>query len=448
MPVPLSRRSFLAASAAVSGALATQGRSFAEEKDDRPPVTAPRATSFDARVEPDWQQRLTITVGPKDADLIGTSHKVVQAAVNYVASLGGGAVQLQPGNYVFRGAVHLQSNVRIQGVANETIVTKIPSRTTKLVADSDWYDQELTFAPGHGFEIGDSICLRMKSPHHGGPQVLKRRLVARSGDRFKLDRALKENVWEAGAPTVQALFPLLTGQEIEGIAIENLVLDGDRPNNENLDGNYAGCIFLEDCRDIRIRGVDARNYNGDGISWQICHDVIVEDCRSTGHAGLGLHPGSGSQRPLIRRNHLAGNSIGLFFCWGVKFGLAEENVCDNNRVGISIGHRDTDNLVRNNRVTNSGDVGLLFRPERGPSFCAHRNVIEGNTFVNNGGKTAAAIDVQGGTESVTIRRNTVQETRAADERIGIRLGELTKDIRLVENSVTGFAKEVVGTSMV
>lgn len=437
----LSRRSFLAASAAVPALLAS-GRPTAAG-DARPPVTAPRATSFDNRVEPNWDERLSISVGPKDADIVGTSHKAVQAAVNYVASLGGGTVLLQPGQYVFRGAVHLQSHVRLRGTTDDTVITKIPSRTTKLVADSDWYDQELTFAPGHGFEIGDSICLRMKNPHHGGQDVLKRRLVARSGDRFKLDRALKENVWEAGAPTVQALFPLLTGEEIEGIAIEQLTLDGDRANNENLDGNYAGCVFLQDCRDIRIRDITACNYNGDGLSWQICHDVTVEDCRSTGHAGLGLHPGSGSQRPLIRRNRLADNSIGIFFCWGVKFGLAEENVCEGNRVGISIGHRDTDNLIRRNRVTGSGEVGLLFRPERGPSFCAHRNVVEENTLVDNGGKGAAAIDVQGGTESVTLRKNAVQERRGADERIGIRLGGLTKDIRLVENVVEGFAKDVV-----
>lgn len=437
----LSRRSFLAASAAVPALLASVRPTAAG--DDRPPVTAPRATSFDKRVEPNWEERLTISVGPKDADIVGTSHKAVQAAVNYVASLGGGTVLLRPGQYVFRGAVHLQSHVRLRGTTDDTVITKIPSRTTKLVADSDWYDQELTFAPGHGFEIGDSICLRMKNPHHGGQDVLKRRLVARSGDRFKLDRALKENVWEAGAPTVQALFPLLTGEEIEGIAIEQLTLDGDRANNENLDGNYAGCVFLQDCRDIRIRDVTACNYNGDGLSWQICHDVTVEDCRSTGHAGLGLHPGSGSQRPWIRRNRLADNSIGIFFCWGVKFGLAEENVCEGNRVGISIGHRDTDNLIRRNRVTGSGEVGLLFRPERGPSFCAHRNVVEENTLVDNGGKGAAAIDVQGGTESVTLRKNAVQERRGADERIGIRLGGLTKDIRLVENVVEGFAKDVV-----
>ncbi|OYW24997.1 MAG: hypothetical protein B7Z55_00590 [Planctomycetales bacterium 12-60-4] len=440
----VSRRSFLSTAAALSaGAVLPRNSRGA---DDRPPVTNPRATSFDARVEPNWEERLTVTVGPKAADIVGTGHKAVQAAVDYVAALGGGTVHLQPGTYVFRGAVHLRTNVRILGSGDDSVVTKIPSRSTKLVADSDWYDQELTFAPGHGFQVGDSICLRTKNAHYGNPEVLKRVLVARSGDRFKLDKALKQNIWSMGDPTVHALFPLLTGEEIERIAVEHVALDGDRANNENLDGNYAGCIFLQDCRDIQIRDVTARNFNGDGISWQICHDVVVEDCRSHDHAGLGLHPGSGSQRPVMRRNTLTGNSIGLFFCWGVKYGLAEDNLCDRNRVGISIGHRDTDNLVRKNRVTNSGEVGLLFRPERGPSFCAHRNVIEGNTLIDNGGSTAAAIDVQGGTEQVTIRHNTVEDTRGPAERVGIRLGALTKDIRLAENTISGFSKEVVQMS--
>lgn len=434
-----SRRSFLVSSStAVAAGLTSNGRS-----DDRPPVTNPRATSFDARVEPNWNERLTITVGAKDADIVGLSHKAVQAAVDYVAQLGGGTVHLLPGKYVFRGAVHLRSNVRILGSGDDAVVTKIPSRSSKLLVDSDWYDQEITLGPGHGFEIGDSVCLRFKNPHNGGPEVLKRRLIARSGDRFKLDAALKQNVWEQGAPVVEALFPLLTGEEIERIAVENLTLDGDRANNANLDGNYAGCVFLQDCRDIQFRRVNARNYNGDGLSWQICHDVIVEDCQSTGHAGLGMHPGSGSQRPLIRRNKVADNQIGIFFCWGVKYGLAEDNVCERNKVGISIGHRDTDNIVRNNRVTDSGDVGILFRPERGPSFCAHRNLIERNTLINNGGESAAALDVQGGTEQVVIRGNTIDETRGPAKRTGIRLGELTRDISLAENRVTGFAHEVV-----
>jgi hypothetical protein len=339
--------------------------------------------------------------------------------------------------------VVLRSGVRLEGAGDDTVLTKIPSHDCALGADSDWYDQEVTFSSGHGFRVGDAVCLRFTNAHNGSAEVLKRVLMARSGDRFKLDRPLRENIWEAGKPRAWALFPLVTGEEIERVAVERLQCDGDRANNANLDGNHAGCIVLQDCRDVVIRDVTARNYNGDGISWQICHDVIVDDCRSHGHAGLGLHPGSGSQRPLIRRNDLRDNDIGLFFCWGVKFGLAEGNRCHGNRVGISIGHRDTDNLVRGNHVEGSRDVGLVFRPERGPSFCGHRNTIEANEFVDNGGPAAAAVDVQGGTEEVTLRGNRLRETRGPAERVGIRLGPTSREIHLADNAFTGFAHDIV-----
>jgi parallel beta-helix repeat protein len=136
---------------------------------------------------------------------------------------------------------------------------------------------------------------------------------------------------------------------------------------------------------------------------------VVEGCTSRDHSGLGLYPGSGSQRPPKRGKTLSGNAIGIFFCWGVKNGLAEENDCTGNGVGISIGHRDTDNLVRSNRISESTTTGLLFRPEWGASFCGHRNRIEENRFADNGGEAAAVIDVQGGTEEVAIVGNTISE---------------------------------------
>lgn len=437
-----SRRSFLGWSGALPMAALARSVAGADSADGRPPVTKPRATSFDRRSEPAWDEWLTITVGPKDADIVGTTHRALQAAVDYVAGLGGGTVQVQPGNYLLRGSVHLRSGVRLRGSHLDSVITKIPSRTSKLILDSDWYDQEITLSPGHGFQVGDSVCLRCKNAHTNAPVVLKRTLVARSGDRFKLDRPLKENFWQLGDATASALFPLVTGEEIERVSVENLALDGDRPNNERLDGNYGGCIFLQDCRDIAIRHVTARNNHGDGISWQICHDVTVEDCHSHDHADLGFHPGSGSQRPLIRRNRSERNSIGLFFCWGIKFGLAEDNVLESNTTGLSIGHRDTDNLIRKNRIANSGNVGILFRPERGSTFCAHRNVFEANVVENNGGDQAAAVDVQGGTEEVTFRGNTIRETRATAQRIGVRLGPQTKDIRLEDNVIAGFMEAV------
>jgi uncharacterized protein YunC (DUF1805 family) len=443
-----NRRHFLGLTAAAGAASwmtpVLLGDDSPAERAGRPKVKSPRATSGDKGSEPNWDERLTVTVGQKEGDLIGSSHKVLQAAVDYVARLGGGTVKVLPGTYTLRGAVHLRSGIRLLGSGDETILTKPGSIKTKLALDSDWYDQEITLVNAKGFEVGDSVCLQTTNPHDGGPEVLKRTLVARSGNRFKLDRALRQNFWTNGNPTCSSLFPLVTSEETENLVIEQIAFDGNRANNENFNGNYGGCIFLQDVSNVLIRKVTARNYNGDGISWQICHDVTVEDCHSHDHTGLGLHPGSGSQRPVMRRNKLERCQIGLFFCWGVKYGLAEENtILDITGQGISIGHRDTDNLVRKNVVRNSGQTGILLRPERGPSFCGHRNVIEQNIVENSGPADGVAIDVQGGTEQVTLRQNEIRETREAAQRIGIRLGKETREITLVDNTFSGLMKDVV-----
>jgi hypothetical protein len=401
-------------------------------------VTNPRATSGDA-IEPYWDERLSITVGPEKADITGADHKAIQAAVDYVAALGGGTVRILPGTYRLRNAVYLRSGIRVAGSGEETVLIKQPSVTTKLAADSDWFDQEITLADPGGFELGDGVCIRTGN----GGDVVKRTLVARSGNRFKLDRALRKNFWLANDTTVSTLFPLFSGEEISDVSIENLALDGNKQQNENLNGNYAGCIFVQDCSRLQFRGLTTRNYNGDGISWQICHDVVVENCHSHGNVGLGLHPGSGSQRPVIRNNRLVGNGIGLFFCWGVRYGLAEGNVIeDTETAGISIGHHDTDNLITGNTVRRSGKVGVLFRPERGKDFAAHRNRLENNRIEDSGADDAVAVDIQGGTEQVTLRGNELVETRAPARRIGIRLGAQTREITLLDNKIRGFATEV------
>ena len=178
--------------------------SFAAEP---PSITAPRATSGDTKVEPDWAQRLTITVGPEKADIVGTNQRALQAAVDYVARLGGGTVKVLAGTYHLRNAVFLQSKVRLSGEGEKTILLKDPSVTTKLAADSDWFDQEVTLEDATGFELGDGICLRTKREGGGGDIVLKRTLVARTGNRFKLDRALRENYWRVNGATASPCSP-------------------------------------------------------------------------------------------------------------------------------------------------------------------------------------------------------------------------------------------------
>jgi hypothetical protein len=407
------------------------------------PVTNPRSTSGDP-VEPDWAQRLILTVGPRDADLAGSTEKVIQAAVDSAARWGGGTVRILPGTYRFRNAVYLQSNVRILGSGLDSVIVKEPSMSARLADDSDWFDQEITFADPAGLQIGDGICIRAKNPSTGRVQVIKRTLVARSGNRFKLHRALRENVWLMGDPTVESLFPLFSGENIAGVVFENLALDGNKANNGNLDGNYAGCIWLQDCNRIAMRNVTARNYNGDGLSWQICHDVLVEGCHSHDHTGLGFHPGSGSQRSIIRGNRASGNDQGLFFCWGVRWGLAEKNVIeDSKRYGISIGHHDTDNIVRDNDVRASGEVGILFRKERTAAFQGNRNRIEKNRITGVVQEQGVGIDVRGQTRAVQLLGNEIRETAGPARRIGIRIAAEAEDIRLDSNRIDGFSQSVL-----
>lgn len=435
----LNRRQLLMAAGGATAALLTGTPGGAAPM---PEVRAPRATSGDKRHEPDWDERVTLTVGPDKADIAGTNDKAIQAAVDYVARLGGGTVQVMPGTYHLRNSIFLNQGVRLRGSGTDSMLVKCPSQETVLAADSDWFDQEVTLENADGFQVGDGVILESKNPHTNGVDILCRTLVARSGNRFKLDRALRKNFWTMMTPTVSSRFAMITAEETSGFAVENIALDGNRDNNTNINGNYAGALWFQDCTNIDLKGLDVRNYNGDAISFQICHDVSVEGCEIHNNADLGLHPGSGSQRPRMVNNRVSGSNIGIFFCWGVKYGLAENNHLSENNYGVSIGHHDDENLVIDNDIQRSHINGLVFRPERGEGFTAKGNRIENNRIVDTGGDAGIAVDVQGVTANNSLIRNTIKETRGPAQRTGIKLGEEVGAMELVENAIEGFATDI------
>jgi len=127
----------------------------------------------------------------------------------------------------------------------------------------------------------------------------------------------------------------------------------------------------------------------------------------------------------------------------VKYGLAQGNtIADNRSYGVSIGHRDTENLIVENEVVRSGKVGVLFRPERGKDFAPHRNRVERNRILDSGPESGAAVDVQGQTQEVAIVGNEIRESRGPAQRVGVRLGKATKEIKLAENHFAGLMKDV------
>src|SRR5689334_7652439 len=55
----------------------------------------------------------TVRVGREDADVMGADNRALQAAVDYVAGLGGGTVEIGPGEFVMRDSLHLRSHVTV-----------------------------------------------------------------------------------------------------------------------------------------------------------------------------------------------------------------------------------------------------------------------------------------------------------------------------------------------
>jgi hypothetical protein len=387
---------------------------------------------------------LSITVGPRNAQLTGVDDRILQAGVDYLAGLGGGTLRILPGTFHLNNAVYLRDNIRVEGSGDDTVLMKNPSLRAKLAEDADWYLDEIVLDDPKGFDVGYGVCLQGTNPHNNSVDVIKRTLVARDGNRFKLDRQIEKNFWTDFDATAATLFPIISGDHVRDCEIRNLTLDGNRDNNEEINGNYAGGIFLQNCQNLTFDAVTSRNYNGDGFSWQIAHDVTVTNCKSLNNANLGLHPGSGSLRPIMKNNVIENTDIGIFFCWGVKNGVAENNLVQGVKsAGISIGHRDTDNVVRANRVVRSGKVGVLFRAERSEAQCGHRNLIEDNDIIDSGAPAdGVAIDVQGQTRQITLRNNRLKETRSADHRVGVRIGPETADITLDQNTLRGFANNV------
>jgi hypothetical protein len=407
--------------------------------DDLPKNTRPQ-TIFGDAVEPDWDQRVTLTVGPKQADLVGSTDRVVQAAVDYVGRRGGGTVRLLPGTYRLRNSIFLQSNVRLLGSGTDSALVKEPSVITKLIVDGDHWDQEVTLADPNGFQVGDGVRLVAKDPYGKGTNIIQRTLIAATGNRFKLDRRLEERFHLEGEPQIATNFSLLQCTSVADVFIEDLTVDGNKAHNVMIDkGAFDdGSIRLDESNRINLRGVTVREFYCDGIVWGISHDVRVENCLLHDGTRLALHSGSGSQRSIVRGNRVRQSDQGIYFCWGAQHGLYEKNTIEDCTSGMTLGHSDSDNLIRDNDIRRSREAGIRFRGGS-KAFAPHRNRFERNRIVDSGGEKGVAIDINGESESVVVVKNELKETRGPRSRIGILIGPETRDIRCEDNLIEGFA---------
>lgn len=323
-----------------------------------------------------------ITVGPQNADIIGSTNKALQEAVDRIAENGGGEVKVLPGRYIMKDSLHLKSGVMLCGSGSDTVLFKPLCVESNILYYLGYGHYDASVMEPEKFEKGMGVYIT--GDKCGGFHSTVATITEIRGSELLLSRKLNSDYtpWHDGK--VITVYPIISGCNIENAGIRDLLIDGNAEENQYINGCRGGGIYFLQAHNIKVNNVEVKNYNGDGISFQACKSMMVENCRLIGNSGYGLHPGSGSVGSIIRDCEILNNgNDGIFYCLRVTYSLCEDCTIKGNKgVGISIGSRDTDNIIKNNIIADSGKSGVLIR---GPVHAqsAHRTLLEGNLIKNN-----------------------------------------------------------------
>jgi len=399
----------------------------------------PDEQQLPAAMHSEMKELPSITVGRQNAHITGSDNRVLQAAVDYIAGLGGGTVQIGEGQYLMYDSLHLRANVTVRGEKGKTILRKADGVVCPLALDGDFGEQQFTVEDPTGFAVGYGVAIW--DDNAGGFHTTVARITGQNGNTFSIDKPLMADCMVANKAKAATVFPVISGYDIEGARLEGLTIDGNKESNIYLNGCRGAGIFLYQAFGTVIENCTVRNYNGDGISFQQSNDVVVANCISENNNYLGIHPGSGSQRPRVQNCVARNNGTdGLFLCWRVRHGLFTDNVLEGNgQFGISIGHKDSDNILSRNVVRSNHQDGVFFRNET-LGMAAHRNRLEENVIENNGvDQEAAGIRIRGYTNDLVFSNNIIRDTRSGEaqkQTVGIRIEEQVGQVTLDGNKIT------------
>lgn len=385
-----------------------------------------------------WQEghpnAITITVGPKaGADLRGKDNVALQAAADYVAGVGGGVVQVQPGKYVMHDSLHLRSRVTVIGSGEDTVLFKPPSVQSALSTDIAFGHNDVSLAEPDKFRPGMGVYIYDDAS--GGFIRTVATLLYRDGDRFGINKPLQYDYCRHRNAVVVSVYPLISGYDVEDAGVEGLCIEGNSAQNAFIDGCRGGGIFVLGCRDLRFSDLIINDFNGDGVSWQQNYDLTFEKITVTG-CRSGFHPGSGSTRWRVsgcRSEHNRGE--GLFYCVRTTEGIVEDSVFAGNAGnGLNCGNRDTDHIIRRCHIHDNGGAGILFR-ELDYAVAGHRVQVLDNVIERNcQDQGSAEVDLAAELEGIVIAGNTI---RPSPGKAGVRIAAGVKSVELGKNKILG-----------
>jgi hypothetical protein len=382
----------------------------------------------------------TVTVAQSgSADVVGTDSAALQKAADMLRP--GDTLVIGAGTYQMDASLLIPSGVIVRGTAGKTILMKGRGVESPLAEDGDYGESYLNvaqpekFRPGMGVELLDDSL-------NSGWDVSISKVVAVNGHMVQISPiTVRDYDFEHKHARMRNTFPMLCAMNVENVTFEDIIVDGNKSENAYLDGCRGGAIYCYNVRNITVKNCVARNYNGDGISFQISDNVHVVNSESYGHAGYGLHPGTGSANAVVEHCRLHNNGdIGLFLCWRVRHGQFRDNIIeDNGHYGISIGHKDTDNEFINNTIARNGVAGVYFRQETQLN-AGHRNTFRNNKVLDNGGaKAGYGFYIAPLVSDTVIAGNQISDTRAAGktQRYAVYKAKGAGSVRLENNTMEG-----------
>ena len=337
----------------------------------------------DALVSPKMAEQ-TITVGGPNAQIQGFNNQSIQFAIDAVAKTGG-TVQLNPGVYEIKAPVSMKSNVKLIGAGKETILKRGKGVQTRYIVDADFGELKLTVENANGFETGMKIQVT-DDDNNGCWSVSTAYITDIVDNIIYIDKGLIRDYVSEKNGLISNASSVIEILDAENVLVSNLTTDGNRLDNFFADGcNSAGVLILRS-KKITVDQVHVKDFNGEGISWQITENVTIENSEISGSGNTGLHPGSGSPFSVIENNHIHHNDFdGLFVCWRVyNSQILKNKIHDNGRFGICTGHKDTDAIFSENHVYNNKSDGIHLRAER-EANAPHRNTFIKNIIENNSG---------------------------------------------------------------
>ena len=376
-----------------------------------------------------------ITIG--EGAYQGSTNHVIQQAINDQYEQGGGTVVIPEGTYIMHDALHLKPGVHIEGKGKKTVLFKKPSVKVKLTQFHGYGHYEVVVDEPDKLKVGMGVVIRDESTY--GFRVTTTKLVEREGNAFFIDQPLKSDYKPQRDASLTSVFPIICGRGVENCSVSNLCLDGNPKEERGVGGCRGGGVWLLGCNDITLSGLEIRNYQGDGISFQQCWDIAITNCHVYHNQNHGLHPGSGSVRYIIRDcqiHHNGGN--GIFYCLRTTHSLCEGNrIHDNQLEGISIGERDTDHIIQDNFIYHNDKEGILFRDAAQQG--GDRVLVKNNNLKNNCRKSGKAeILVGKGISDLIFTQNNFNPQDNKERSIPVlSVSDGTSNIYFHDNKVAG-----------